>query len=93
MAGAKNISSAQCRAARALLNWSQGRLAKQAGIARTTLANFERGVGAMTRNNTASIINALEAAGVTFVQKRNDAGAGVCFRQPPNTSFAASSSD
>jgi len=93
MAEAETISSAQCRAARALLDWSQGQLAKQAGIARTTLADFERDVRAATRSTTISIINALEVAGVTFVQERKNAGAGVRFRQPLNTDCASPRSD
>ena len=55
-----------CRAARAILDWTQGELAQYAHIARSTLADFERGTRVPFRNNIIAIITAFEAAGVTF---------------------------
>lgn len=36
------INSKQCRAARALLNWSQDDLSLRSGVAKATIADFER---------------------------------------------------
>lgn len=73
------ISAAQCRAARALLEWSQDQLAENARVARPTIADFERSTRFPMRNNLLSIIAAFEAAGVGFISN-NGAGAGVRFR-------------
>lgn len=61
------VSSAQCRAARALLGWTQATLADRAGVARKTVAHFEigrRGLMARTRRD---IMATLEQAGIEFV--------------------------
>ena len=67
------ISAAQCRAARALLNWSQEQLAENAQVARATLADFEREGRVPMRQNLLAIVAALEAAGVAFIPE-NGAG-------------------
>ena len=74
------ITPEQCRAARALLNWSQPDLAEAAGIARGTIANFERGASVPHPSNLADIRTALEAAGVEFIPA-NGGGPGVRLRQ------------
>jgi transcriptional regulator with XRE-family HTH domain len=55
------------RAARALLAWSQQDLAKAAGVATSTVADFERGSRTPVANNAHAIRAALERAGVTFM--------------------------
>ncbi|HFH3591301.1 helix-turn-helix transcriptional regulator [Pseudomonas aeruginosa] len=55
------------RAARALLAWSQQELAKSAGVATSTVADFERGHRTPMANNALAIRNALEAAGISFL--------------------------
>lgn len=76
-----SMSPSQCRAGRALLNWSQDQLAENAQVARATIADFET-VGRMPmRNNMVSIRSALEAAGVAFIDEEGDSGAGVRFRK------------
>jgi len=60
------ISAAQCRAARALLDWSQEQLEAAAKVARKTIADFEREVRQPYDRTLAAIRSALEAAGVTF---------------------------
>lgn len=75
------ITPEQSRAGRALLNWSQGKLAERAGIARATLAEFETGKRVPIGNNLAAIRAALEAAGVTFLDDGSTAtGPGVSLR-------------
>lgn len=76
------ISAAQCRAARALLDWSQDQLATNARVGRATVADFERNVREPMRQNLIAITSALEAKGVEFIpEKENGSGVGVRFRK------------
>lgn len=59
-------SARQVKAARALLAWTQGQLAKEAGIATSTLADFERGERTPVANNVQAITVALEQQGIRF---------------------------
>jgi transcriptional regulator with XRE-family HTH domain len=59
-------SPAQCRAARALLGWTQAALAAEAGVGQRTVADFERGCRGVQPRTLRSIAAALEAAGVEF---------------------------
>lgn len=60
------LTSKQVRAGRALLAWSQQDLAKAAGVAASTVADFERGQRTPVPNNAEAIRSALEKAGVSF---------------------------
>ncbi|MBY0431221.1 MAG: helix-turn-helix domain-containing protein [Rhodospirillales bacterium] len=62
------MSPAQCRAARALINWTAEDVARAADVGLSTVRNFERGATVPTRNNLAAIRRALEAAGVRFIE-------------------------
>jgi transcriptional regulator with XRE-family HTH domain len=66
--------SAQIRAARALLGWSQGKLARAAGIGLTTLQRIEQNEGVVKGNfsTVLKIQKALEKAGILFTD--NEAG-------------------
>jgi transcriptional regulator with XRE-family HTH domain len=57
-----------CRAARALLNWSQAELAAKAGIGHNTLQNFETSsdFASTSPATVAAIRRALEAGGAIF---------------------------
>jgi transcriptional regulator with XRE-family HTH domain len=55
------------RAARALLAWSQQELAKAAGVATSTVADFERGQRTPVANNALAMRRALESAGIDFL--------------------------
>jgi transcriptional regulator with XRE-family HTH domain len=60
--------SSQIRAARALLGWSQGKLAGAAGIGLATLQRIEQNEGGL-RGNFSTILKiqqALEQAGIHF---------------------------
>jgi transcriptional regulator with XRE-family HTH domain len=61
-----SILPAQCRAARALLGWSQAQLAHEAAVSKQTLVDFERGARQPYPRTLADIRAALEAAGVEF---------------------------
>ncbi|MBS7544361.1 helix-turn-helix transcriptional regulator [Ancylobacter oerskovii] len=74
------IGSAQCRAARALVELDQAALAEAAGVSRNVIVDFEKGRRTPTRNNLAAIQAALEAAGVIFVAE-NGEGPGVRLRK------------
>jgi transcriptional regulator with XRE-family HTH domain len=75
------MSPAQSRAARALLNWSQERLAEKASLSVTTLRNYERGATEPMANNLAAIQAALASAGIDLIDE-NGGGEGVRFRKP-----------
>ena len=74
------ITPSQCRAARALLGWTQGELAGAAATGVSTVKGFELGSSAPFRNNLAAIRRALEEAGVEFIPE-NGGGAGVRMRK------------
>lgn len=66
------LTRAQCRAARALLCWTQSELARRARISAVTVRTFERGQGSI-KGSTARLLRlCFEAAGVLFI----DAGSG-----------------
>ena len=73
------ISAAQCRAARALLGWSQEQLAEASQVGVATIRDFERGVRNPQARTIRDLKSALETAGVDFIPQ-NGAGAGVRFR-------------
>jgi transcriptional regulator with XRE-family HTH domain len=61
-----SLTPSQCRAARALLNWSQGELAEASKVATKTIANFELGKRRPYDRTLDDLRSALEAAGVEF---------------------------
>ena len=66
------MSPAQCRAARALLNWSQEDLGRAANVNKMTVANSETSRFAAREDTVEAITRALLNAGITFL--RGDAG-------------------
>jgi transcriptional regulator with XRE-family HTH domain len=70
------ITPSQCRAARALIDWSQQRLSEAANVGNATIRNFEGGKSSPTRATLDVLRRALEAAGVEFIAE-NGGGAGV----------------
>lgn len=65
------FTPAQCRAARALLDWSQQDLAKAAHLGLSTIRDFEKGRRLPTHNNLQGIKIAMEQAGVEFGSHRS----------------------
>src|SRR5437764_3189846 len=61
------ISPAQCRAARALLSWSQEELVRHSKITKKTIADFERGATTPRQQTLAKILAGLEAEGIEFL--------------------------
>jgi hypothetical protein len=78
-----SISSAQLRAARALLRWSAQELANASKVGVATIRRVEviEGEIPVTSANEAALRKALEAAGVVFIEE-NGGGSGVRFRKP-----------
>ncbi|WP_205944885.1 helix-turn-helix domain-containing protein [Pelagibius litoralis] len=62
-----------------MIDMSRDKLAKAAGVAPRTLADFETGTRKPLKNNLLAIQAALEAAGVVFIEE-NGGGAGVRLR-------------
>lgn len=75
------INSDQCRAARSLVNWSQGELATNAVVSRATVADFEANARRPMKNNLRSIEDCLFSAGVEFIPEEGTKGVGVRFRE------------
>jgi transcriptional regulator with XRE-family HTH domain len=74
------VTSAQCRAARGLLNWSQQDLADQAGIGIVTVRQLEAGVNVPRRATLQVVRRAFETFGVEFIDA-DGGGPGVRLRK------------
>lgn len=60
------ITPAQCRAARALLNWTQPKLAKKCGMHIQTISSFEHETNTPTKKTLEKIYRAFEISGIEF---------------------------
>lgn len=86
MKDVKIATPAQCRAARALLNWTQATLAERAGVARKTVADFELGERVLHVRTRRDITATLEEAGIEFLWTEgpeDHQGDGVRFTRGP----------
>jgi transcriptional regulator with XRE-family HTH domain len=79
------LTPAQCRAARALLDWTQEELAERAEVSRGTIRGFESGQHALQRSTAAAVRRALEAAGVMLLEVDREGGQGVRFVEPESS--------
>jgi hypothetical protein len=80
---AKSLTSAQIRAARALIRWSAEDLARSSSVGLTTIRRAELAIDetSLTAANNLAIRNTLVAAGVEFIDE-NGGGPGVRLRKP-----------
>jgi hypothetical protein len=62
-----DVTPAQCRAARGLLDITAGSLAQSAHIPASAVMNFERGLAMQNQANVNAIGKAFEEAGVEFI--------------------------
>ncbi|MCD8566747.1 MAG: helix-turn-helix domain-containing protein [Alphaproteobacteria bacterium] len=62
------ITVEQCRAARGLLGWTQGDLAKACGLSKTAINNFEKGNGDIKRVSLEAVRQAFEREQVEFLE-------------------------
>jgi hypothetical protein len=69
------LTAAQCRAARALIEWTQAQLSQSAGIDIQTIVYFERRFRQADETTRRRLRATLEAAGVIFIAE-NGGGAG-----------------
>ena len=78
------LSSAQIRAARALLRWSAQDLARESALGVNTIRRAEvaEDAIALTAANNLAIRRVLEAAGIEFIDE-NGGGPGVRLKKPP----------
>jgi transcriptional regulator with XRE-family HTH domain len=76
-------SGRQVKAARALLGWSQSKLAEKAGVSEPMIARLESLDGELGgREATAEkILGAIRGSGIEFIDE-NGGGLGVRFRKP-----------
>jgi hypothetical protein len=83
------ITSAQIRAARALLRWSAVDLARESSVGVNTIRRAEVAEDAtsLTAANELAIRRALEAAGVEFIDE-NGGGPGLRLRKRPRAKSA-----
>jgi transcriptional regulator with XRE-family HTH domain len=79
---ARPLTSAQLRAARALLRWSAEDLARQSALGVTTIrrAELTENETSLTVANDQAVRRVLEAAGVEFIDE-NGGGPGVRLRK------------
>jgi len=77
------LTSAQIRAARALIRWSAADLAQASSLGANTVRRAEvaERETSLTAANELAIRRALESAGVEFIDE-NGGGAGVRLREP-----------
>jgi hypothetical protein len=84
----KSLTSAQIRAARALLRWSAAELAREAALGLATIRRAELSdvETSMTTANDLAVRRALESAGVEFIDEDGGGGPGVRLRNPQSRS-------
>ena len=77
------MTPAQCRAARAMINWTQPKLATEAGFGLSTIVDYEKERRTVSSTAIMRMQDALETAGVVFIAE-NGGGAGVRLRKKQN---------
>lgn len=71
------VSSSQIRAARALLGWTQQRLAEAAEVSLNAVARLEQEKGDARMGTLTKIVHALEQGGIEFQASSDGKGPGV----------------
>ncbi|WP_244493962.1 XRE family transcriptional regulator [Mesorhizobium sp. Root172] len=70
------ITGAQCRAARALVEWTRDKLAGNSGVDALVIEEFERRINLPDQDICDTLQTALESAGAVFIAE-NGGGVGV----------------
>lgn len=76
------ITAAQCRAARALLGWSQDDLAERASLSVRALINFEQGKTVPQPRTMTRLIARFEEAGIRFTSGDGRRGVSITDEHP-----------
>lgn len=71
-----SITASQCRAARAMLDWSPEKLGEAAGVDPAALASFENGRSGSDPRLSDKLSSALEKAGISFIDNNQTSAAG-----------------
>jgi transcriptional regulator with XRE-family HTH domain len=74
------FSARQCRAARGLLNWSQGELGQRARVDQRTITNFERGASTPHPRTLEAMAKEFETAGIVFLEPAGGLCDGVALK-------------
>jgi transcriptional regulator with XRE-family HTH domain len=77
------ISSSQCRAARALLDWTREQLSAASGVPERTLADFEAGATNPREATLAKLAAAFGEAGIAFVTVHGATGGVILLNLKP----------
>lgn len=80
------ISPGQCRAARAVLNWTQETLSKKAGVGQSTIKDFEKCERSPILNNRTAIERAFQDAGIEFLFSASGEAEGISWTKEPGRS-------
>lgn len=64
----KDIEPAQLRAARGMLGWSRGELAKEAGLSAETIKNIEHSIYSPKEETIKTLVEVFARRGIQFVQ-------------------------
>ena len=64
------INYKQCKAARALLDWSQEDLSQKAEVAKATIGDFERGARNLRIETMQKVVAVLENEGIRFESEK-----------------------
>lgn len=75
------MTPAQCKAARALIDFNQKKLADASGVGLSTVVDFEKNRRVVSSSSVSALEAALEKAGVTFLPE-NGGGVGVRLSKP-----------
>lgn len=65
------INYKQCKAARALLDWSQEDLSQKAEVAKATIGDFERGARNLRIETMQKVVGVFEDEGIRFEGEGN----------------------
>ncbi|PVE51881.1 helix-turn-helix transcriptional regulator [Rhizobium rhizogenes] len=71
-----SFTALQCRAARAMLDWSPEELCEAAGVVPAELASFENGRSGSDPRLSDNLRAALEKAGISFIDNNQTSAAG-----------------
>jgi transcriptional regulator with XRE-family HTH domain len=74
------LTAAQCRAARALLDWSRKDLAERTGISIGTVFAFESAAADTKTSTVLKLQKAFTQAGIEFIDESDGKGEGARFR-------------